>query len=235
MRPSPRPPVRPAPAVIGSRGFRVRTGLVLRSHHLTAHRNRADCTGSAVRSGPTLRSAENRVRWQVPRQKGESMAPPASTTCAVVGGGPAGMVMGLLLARTGVEGTVFERRQDFSVTSAATTSWAGCQTSSIALRSPRRRRAWLVGAVTGSRPGCGTPPSVLAVPGPSRRRSGGDCCADTLRHRGPAEAAHRAVDHSDEGWLQRSEVGLHQHDVVVAPDRHVPVQVGYIRVAVGIG
>ena len=36
-----------------------------------------------------------------------------STTCAVVGGGPAGIVMGLLLARAGVEVTVFEKHADF--------------------------------------------------------------------------------------------------------------------------
>ena len=31
-----------------------------------------------------------------------------TTTCAVVGGGPAGLFVGLLLARAGVEVTVFE-------------------------------------------------------------------------------------------------------------------------------
>lgn len=36
-----------------------------------------------------------------------------STTCAVVGGGPAGMVLGLLLARAGIEVTVFEKHADF--------------------------------------------------------------------------------------------------------------------------
>jgi 2-polyprenyl-6-methoxyphenol hydroxylase-like FAD-dependent oxidoreductase len=36
-----------------------------------------------------------------------------STTCAIVGGGPAGMVLGLLLARAGVEVTVFEKHGDF--------------------------------------------------------------------------------------------------------------------------
>jgi 2-polyprenyl-6-methoxyphenol hydroxylase-like FAD-dependent oxidoreductase len=35
------------------------------------------------------------------------------TTCAVVGGGPAGMVLGLLLARAGVHVTVFEKHGDF--------------------------------------------------------------------------------------------------------------------------
>ncbi|MDN4519203.1 MULTISPECIES: FAD-dependent oxidoreductase [Mycolicibacterium] len=37
----------------------------------------------------------------------------AKTTCAVVGGGPAGMVLGLLLARAGVEVTVLEKHADF--------------------------------------------------------------------------------------------------------------------------
>ncbi|MFD8968811.1 FAD-dependent oxidoreductase [Streptomyces sp. NPDC059568] len=35
------------------------------------------------------------------------------TTCCVVGGGPAGMVLGLLLARAGVEVTVLEKHGDF--------------------------------------------------------------------------------------------------------------------------
>ncbi|NKE58761.1 FAD-dependent oxidoreductase [Lentzea sp. PSKA42] len=35
------------------------------------------------------------------------------TTCVVVGGGPAGMVLGLLLARGGVEVTVLEKHSDF--------------------------------------------------------------------------------------------------------------------------
>src|SRR4051812_38251923 len=35
------------------------------------------------------------------------------TTCAVVGGGPAGMVLGLLLARAGVDVTVLEKHNDF--------------------------------------------------------------------------------------------------------------------------
>ena len=33
--------------------------------------------------------------------------------CAVVGGGPAGMVLGLLLARAGVEVTLLEKHADF--------------------------------------------------------------------------------------------------------------------------
>jgi 2-polyprenyl-6-methoxyphenol hydroxylase-like FAD-dependent oxidoreductase len=41
------------------------------------------------------------------------MAEDGSTTCAIVGGGPAGMVLGLLLARAGVEVTVFEKHADF--------------------------------------------------------------------------------------------------------------------------
>jgi 2-polyprenyl-6-methoxyphenol hydroxylase-like FAD-dependent oxidoreductase len=35
------------------------------------------------------------------------------TTCCVIGGGPAGMVLGLLLARAGVEVTVLEKHNDF--------------------------------------------------------------------------------------------------------------------------
>src|SRR3990170_2470687 len=35
------------------------------------------------------------------------------TTCLVVGGGPAGMVLGLLLARAGIAVTVLEKHADF--------------------------------------------------------------------------------------------------------------------------
>ena len=38
---------------------------------------------------------------------------PRGTTCAIVGGGPAGMVLGLLLARAGVEVTLLEKHADF--------------------------------------------------------------------------------------------------------------------------
>ncbi|WJL94520.1 FAD-dependent oxidoreductase [Microbacterium sp. ET2] len=40
-------------------------------------------------------------------------AAPAHTTCAIVGGGPAGIVLGLLLARAGIEVTVLEKHADF--------------------------------------------------------------------------------------------------------------------------
>ena len=36
------------------------------------------------------------------------------TTCCVVGGGPAGMMLGYLLARAGVAVTVLEKHQDFN-------------------------------------------------------------------------------------------------------------------------
>lgn len=41
------------------------------------------------------------------------MSSSESTTCAVVGGGPAGMILGLLLARAGIEVTVLEKHGDF--------------------------------------------------------------------------------------------------------------------------
>jgi 2-polyprenyl-6-methoxyphenol hydroxylase-like FAD-dependent oxidoreductase len=44
-------------------------------------------------------------------KKGITMA--EHTTCAVIGGGPAGMVLGLLLARAGVDVTVLEKHGDF--------------------------------------------------------------------------------------------------------------------------
>src|SRR6478752_6872336 len=36
-----------------------------------------------------------------------------STTCCIVGGGPAGMMLGYLLARAGVEVVVLEKHRDF--------------------------------------------------------------------------------------------------------------------------
>src|SRR6516165_9966662 len=36
-----------------------------------------------------------------------------TTTCAIIGGGPAGMVLGLLLARGGVDVTLLEKHGDF--------------------------------------------------------------------------------------------------------------------------
>lgn len=41
------------------------------------------------------------------------MTDPGRTGCAVVGGGPAGMMLGLILARCGVEVTVLEKHADF--------------------------------------------------------------------------------------------------------------------------
>ncbi|MGD9617891.1 MAG: FAD-dependent oxidoreductase [Alphaproteobacteria bacterium] len=40
-------------------------------------------------------------------------SPPPRTTCAIAGGGPAGMMLGFLLARAGVEVVVFEKHRDF--------------------------------------------------------------------------------------------------------------------------
>src|SRR4029450_8664122 len=44
----------------------------------------------------------------------ETAASPASTGCIIVGGGPAGMVLGLLLARRGVRVRVLEMHADFA-------------------------------------------------------------------------------------------------------------------------
>ena len=42
------------------------------------------------------------------------MTTPLQTTCCIVGGGPAGMVLGFLLARAGVDVTVLEKHSDFN-------------------------------------------------------------------------------------------------------------------------
>jgi 2-polyprenyl-6-methoxyphenol hydroxylase-like FAD-dependent oxidoreductase len=38
---------------------------------------------------------------------------PVKTTCCIAGGGPAGMMLGFLLARAGVHVTVLEKHADF--------------------------------------------------------------------------------------------------------------------------
>src|SRR5437899_6158732 len=38
---------------------------------------------------------------------------PLSTRCCIVGGGPAGMMLGFLLARAGIKVVVLEKHQDF--------------------------------------------------------------------------------------------------------------------------
>src|SRR5215475_9687528 len=43
----------------------------------------------------------------------ENGAQQIRTTCCIVGGGPAGMMLGLLLARRGVQVTVLEKHGDF--------------------------------------------------------------------------------------------------------------------------
>ena len=45
-----------------------------------------------------------------------------STTCCIAGGGPAGMMLGLLLARAGIDVVVLEKHADFLAISAATPS-----------------------------------------------------------------------------------------------------------------
>jgi 2-polyprenyl-6-methoxyphenol hydroxylase-like FAD-dependent oxidoreductase len=49
----------------------------------------------------------------VPAEFDEELTVTEHTTCVVVGGGPAGIVLGLLLARAGVEVTVLEKHGDF--------------------------------------------------------------------------------------------------------------------------
>ncbi|WP_256258324.1 FAD-dependent oxidoreductase [Saccharopolyspora antimicrobica] len=57
-----------------------------------------------MRTTPNATTAEN---------PGEAGPEAEQTQCCVVGGGPAGMMLGLLLARAGVEVTVLEKHRDF--------------------------------------------------------------------------------------------------------------------------
>src|SRR5580704_14561469 len=50
------------------------------------------------------------------RRRGEVLAMPdtsLTTTCAIAGGGPAGMMLGFLLARAGIDVVVLEKYPDF--------------------------------------------------------------------------------------------------------------------------
>lgn len=49
----------------------------------------------------------------MPAPQNDTSTPENRTTCAVVGGGPAGLVLGLLLARAGIAVTVLEKHVDF--------------------------------------------------------------------------------------------------------------------------
>src|SRR4051812_3875660 len=64
--------------------------------------------GPDVATRPVRRGARRRDR---PSGEGATMS--ERTPCVVIGGGPAGMVLGLLLARAGVEVTVLEKHADF--------------------------------------------------------------------------------------------------------------------------
>src|SRR5436305_7496542 len=66
-------------------------------------------------------AATMRACWPSPngRRRGSSdrasamEAPPLSARCCIVGGGPAGVMLGLLLARAGVDVVVLEKHADF--------------------------------------------------------------------------------------------------------------------------
>src|ERR1700758_1211072 len=49
----------------------------------------------------------------LPMSNGSSVSESATARCCIVGGGPAGMMLGLLLARAGVDVIVLEKHADF--------------------------------------------------------------------------------------------------------------------------
>src|SRR6202163_596549 len=58
------------------------------------------------------------MRSRAPTSRPTRRAPPQSiavlpTRCCIAGGGPAGMMLGLLLARAGIDVVVFEQHADF--------------------------------------------------------------------------------------------------------------------------
>src|SRR5262252_13987 len=62
---------------------------------------------------------EERPRWEVDEELTALLRPrseravPHAHTCCIVGGGPAGMMLGLLLARAGIDVVVLEKHSDF--------------------------------------------------------------------------------------------------------------------------
>src|SRR3954463_997344 len=71
-------------------------------------RRHSRAPGPDVATRPVRRGARRRDR-----PSGEGATMNERTSVAVAGGGPAGMVLGLLLARAGVEVTVLEKHADF--------------------------------------------------------------------------------------------------------------------------
>ncbi|MBP2216846.1 FAD-dependent oxidoreductase [Arthrobacter sp. CAN_C5] len=53
------------------------------------------------------------LAWLIAMTSGDETRVLSRTTCAIVGGGPAGLVLGLLLARAGIQVTVLEKHADF--------------------------------------------------------------------------------------------------------------------------
>lgn len=53
-------------------------------------------------------------------EAGISVPEQLQSRCCIVGGGPAGMMLGYLLARAGIDVLVLEKHADFLATSAAT-------------------------------------------------------------------------------------------------------------------
>src|SRR6516164_1082634 len=81
-----------------------------------ARSRRASC--SRERSGLVLRGvADSRDNARCPgaphRPSRGPMAETVRTTCCIAGGGPAGMMLGFLLARAGVNVVVLEKHRDF--------------------------------------------------------------------------------------------------------------------------
>lgn len=82
----------------------------------------AEPKSSSTENHPDPTNKRSRVDWNAPVEwccvmtttdHTPNSESPSKTTCVIAGGGPAGLVLGLLLARAGVEVTVLEKHADF--------------------------------------------------------------------------------------------------------------------------
>ena len=82
-------------------------------HHRHHHRGLSDEPQPGQPQLHAIPPAQEAVHRAKRMRCEDGRVPDNTTTCAIAGGGPAGMMLGLLLARAGVDVTVMEKHADF--------------------------------------------------------------------------------------------------------------------------